>query len=114
MKKIPDDIETALLLLECYTEKGLFDVIEKKTEAFIPIYPTQPEFYYYSGLALNQKGAFKKAKEILESGLDFVIDSPELQINFNIQLGEACNGLGDMKKKEYYFSKAESALKNKK
>ena len=114
LKKIPDDIETALLLLECYTEKGLFDVIEKKTEAFIPIYPTQPEFYYYSGLALNQKGAFKKAKEILESGLDFVIDSPELQINFNIQLGEACNGLGDMKKKEYYFSKAESALKNKK
>jgi hypothetical protein len=29
-------------------------------------------------------------------------------------LGEAYNGLGDMKKKEYYFSKAESALKNKK
>ena len=114
LNKIPDELETALLLLECYTEKGDFDVIEKKTEVFLQIYPTQPQFYYYSGLAFNQKGVFKKAKNILESGLDFIIDDPELEINFNIQLGEAYNGLGDMKKKEYYFSKAESALKNKK
>jgi tetratricopeptide (TPR) repeat protein len=113
LNKMPEDLETALLLLECYTEKGLFDVMEKKAEAFTQIYPTQPQFYYYSGLALNQKGAFKKAKEILESGLDFVIDNQQLEINFNIQLGEAYSGLGDLKKKEYYFSKAESALKNK-
>ena len=114
LKKMPDDLETALLLLECYTEKGDFIVIEKKAEEFIQIYPTQPQFYYYSGLAFNQKGVFKKAKDILESGLDFVIDNPELEINFYIQLGEAYNGLGDLKKKEYYFSKAENALKNKK
>jgi tetratricopeptide (TPR) repeat protein len=113
LNKNPEELETALLLLECYTEKGDFDVIEKKAEVFIQIYPTQPQFYYYSGLAYNQKGAFKKAKDILESGLDFVIDNPQLELNFNIQLGEAYNGLGDMKKKEYYFSKAEKALKNK-
>ena len=114
LKKIPDELETALLLFECYTEKGDFDVIEKKVETFVQIYPTQPQFYYFQGLAFNQKGAFKKAKDILESGLDFVIDNPQLELNFNIQLGEAYNGLGDLKKKEYYFSKAESALKNKK
>ncbi len=113
LKKIPDELETALLLFECYTEKGNFDVIEKKVETFIQIYPTQPQFYYYLGLAYNQKGAYKKAKDVLESGLDFVVDNPKLEINFNIQLGEAYNGLGDLKKKEYYFSKAESALKNK-
>jgi tetratricopeptide (TPR) repeat protein len=113
LKKTPDELETALLLLECYTEKGDFDVIEKKAENWLQIYPTQPQFYYYQGLALNQKGAFKKAIDVLESGLDFVIDNPQLELNFNIQLGEAYNGLGDLKKKEYYFSKAESALKNK-
>lgn len=113
LRKIPDELETALLLFECYTEKGNFDVIEKKVETFIQIYPTQPQFYYYLGLAYNQKGAYKKAKDVLESGLDFVVDNPKLEINFNIQLGEAYNGLGDLKKKEYYFSKAESALKNK-
>ena len=113
LKKIPDELETALLLFECYTEKGNFDVIEKKVETFIQIYPTQPQFYYYLGLAYNQKGTYKKAKDVLESGLDFVVDNPKLEINFNIQLGEAYNGLGDLKKKEYYFSKAERALKNK-
>ena len=49
LKKIPDELETALLLLECYTEKGDFDVIEKKAENWIQIYPTQPQFYYYQG-----------------------------------------------------------------
>lgn len=113
LKKIPDELETTLLLFECYTEKRNFDVIEKKAEAIIQIYPTQPQFYYYLGLAFNQKGGFKKAKEILESGLDFLTDDPQLELNFNIQLGEAYNRLGDFKKKEYYFSKAEKALKNK-
>jgi tetratricopeptide (TPR) repeat protein len=113
-RKSPDDLEMALLLLECYTEKGQFDVIEKKAQELLQIYPTQPQLYYYEGLALNQKGAFKKAKEVLESGLDFVIENEALELNFNIQLGEAYNGLGDLKKKEYYFSKAESALKQKK
>jgi len=113
LNKIPDELETALLLLECYTEKADFNVIEKKADTFLQIYPTQPQFYYYLGLAFNQKGAFKKAKDLLESGLDFVIDNPQLELNFNIQLGEAYNGLGDLKKKEYYFSKADNALKNK-
>ena len=113
LNKIPDELETALLLLECYTEKADFNVIEKKADTFLQIYPTQPQFYYYLGLAFNQKGAFKKAKDLLESGLDFVIDNPQLELNFNIQLGEAYNGLGDLKKKEYHFSKADNALKNK-
>lgn len=113
-RKSPDDLEMALLLLECYTEKGQFDVIEKKAQELLQIYPTQPQLYYYAGLALNQKRAFKNAKEVLEIGLDFVIENAALELNFNIQLGEAYNGLGDLKKKEYYFSKAESALKQKK
>jgi hypothetical protein len=34
-----------------------------------------------------------------------------LEINFNIQLGEAYSGLGDSKKKDFYFSKANQLLK---
>ena len=46
----------------------------------------QPEFYYYSGLAGNQLKDYKKAKKILEQGLDFLIDDKGLEINFYIQL----------------------------
>ena len=59
----------------------------------------------------NQIKNFKKAFEILESGYDFVIDNYSLEINFNIQLGEASHGIGDSLKKEKYFSKANELIK---
>ena len=54
---------------------------------------------------------FKKAKNDLELGLDNVVDDITLEINLTIQLGEAYNGLGDAKKKDFYFSKANELLK---
>lgn len=109
-----EDIETQLLLLQVYTEKQQFDVLAKKSESLQELFPSQPQFYYYAGLAYNQLGQFKKAKDSLESGLDYVVDDIALEINFNIQLGEAWAGLGDMKKKENYFLKADALMKQKK
>ena len=57
---------------------------------------------------------FKKAVTMLEMGLDYVVDDVQLETNFNLQLGEAFNGLGDFKKKEQYFAKANQLLKTKK
>lgn len=109
-----DDVETNILLFQVYVETKQFDVLAKKATAMVEIFPTQPQFYYFSGLANNQLKQFKKAKEMLEMGMDYVIDNLVLEINFNIQLGEAYNGLGDSKKKEFYFSKADELLKTKK
>lgn len=114
LKKNPEDLETVLLLLQAYTEKGQFDVIANNAAAMIQIYPTQPQLYYYAGLAYNQLADFKSAKEVLEMGIDFLVDNLELEINFNIQLGEASNGLGDKNKRDAYFSRAEQLIKQKK
>jgi hypothetical protein len=65
-------------------------------------------------LAHNQLKNYKKAKEFLEMGMDYLVEDIALEINFNIQLGEASAGLGDVKKKESYFLKAEQLLKGKK
>jgi hypothetical protein len=46
-------------------------------------------------------------------GMDYVIDDIPLEANFNIQLGESYNGLGDVKKKEFYFSKTNQLLNQK-
>lgn len=110
LKSSPDDLETAMLLLETYGDKNDFTSMAKRAESFLELYPLQPEFYYYSGLALNQQKNFKKAKEILETGLDYVVENPTLEMNFNIQLGESAAGLGDQKKKELHFKKAEALL----
>lgn len=109
-----EDIETQLLLLQVYVETKQFEIVVKKALSLIDTFPTQAQFYYFSGLAYNQIQQFKKAKEVLEMGMDYVIDDVPLEINFNIQLGEAYNGLGDFNKKEQYFIKANQLLKNKK
>ncbi|MDD5150266.1 MAG: tetratricopeptide repeat protein [Flavobacterium sp.] len=108
-----DDVETNLFLFQVYIETKQFDVLAKKATAMVELFPTQPNFYYFSGLAYNQLKQFKKAKEMLEMGMDYVIEDVVLEINFNIQLGESYNGLGDLKKKELYFSKADELLKTK-
>jgi tetratricopeptide (TPR) repeat protein len=105
------DMETNLLLLQSYTETKEFDKVVKKAMDMVDVFPSQPQFYYYSGLAYNQLAQFKKAKEMLEMGLDYLVDDNALIINFNIQLGEAYHGLGDEKQKDFYFAKANQLLK---
>ncbi|MFN3752836.1 tetratricopeptide repeat protein [Flavobacterium sp.] len=114
LKNVQDDVETQLLVLQAHTEKQDFVGLSKKADDLTELFPTQPQFYYYAGLAYNQTQNFKKAASILETGLDFVINDTALEINFNIQLGEAYNGLGDMKKKEKYFNKANELINKQK
>lgn len=112
-KNNPQDMEANILLLQAYTEDKQFEILGKRANSLIDFFPLQPDFYYYSGLANNQLKNFKKAKETLEMGLDYLVENKDLEINFNIQLGEAYNGLGDVKKKEQYFTKANQLLKQK-
>lgn len=107
-------VETNLLLLQAYTTAKQFQKLAKKAEEGMELYPAQAYFYFYFGLANNQMRQFNKAKEALETGLDFVIDDLDLEINFNLQLAEAYNGLGDFKKKDNFFAKADQLIQNKK
>jgi tetratricopeptide (TPR) repeat protein len=114
LKSSPDDYETALLLLQSYTESAQFDKLIKTADEWIQLFPSQPQFYYFIGLGYNQTKNFKKAKDNLELGLDNIVDDYTLEINLNLQLSEAYNGLGDVKKKELYFTKANELLKKQK
>ncbi|MFA9187120.1 cytochrome C biosynthesis protein [Flavobacterium sp. FBOR7N2.3] len=109
-----DEVETNLLLLDIYIQQSEFEKTVKTATDMVASYPVQPQFYYYAGLAHNQLKQFKKAKEMLEMGMDYVVEDIPLEINYNIQLGEAYNGLGDANKKELYFSKANELLKKQK
>ncbi len=114
LKGTNDDVETISLLLECYRQNNDFQKMATFSEEQMQLFPTQPDFYFYNGLANNNLNKFKKAKDALETGIDFVVDNPALEINFNLQLSQAYNGLGDTKKKELYATKANELLKKQK
>jgi tetratricopeptide (TPR) repeat protein len=105
------DLQMSLLLFECYTLNLQFDILAQKAEKLIDIFPSEPYIYYYAGMANNQLKNYKKAKDLLEMGLDYLVEGVEIEINFNIQLGESYSGLGNIAKKEFYFIKAEKLLK---
>ena len=106
-----NDLEAMLLLLQSYTEMGSFDRVLEKSDNFKGLFPLQPELYYYNGLALNQMRNFKKAKDVLEEGLDYLIDNEVLELNFYIQLTETSAGLSNEKDKSKYGQKAEKLMK---
>jgi uncharacterized protein HemY len=114
LKSTNDDMETILLLMQAYTENLQFDKLAKASEDQMQLFPTQSQLYYYNGLANNQLKNYKKAKDVLESGQDFIINDNTLEINFYLQLGEAFNGLGDMKGKNDNFIKANSLIEKQK
>ncbi len=106
-----NDLEAMLLLLQSYTEMGNFDRVLEKSDNFKDLFPLQPELYYYNGLAHNQMRNFKKAKDVLEEGLDYLIDNEVLELNFYIQLTETSAGLSNEKDKVKYNQKAETLMK---
>lgn len=110
----PNDIENQLLLLNAYVEKKEYSSVTLQAEKGLERFPLQPEFYLYAGLANNQLKNYKKAKDYLEMGLDYIVENPTMEANFYMQLSETYNGLGDAKKKESYLMMAQKLVKQNK
>jgi hypothetical protein len=54
---------------------------------------------------------FKEAEEILTYGLDYLIDDPQMTIDFYEQLSNTYTGLGNAAKNNEYREKAEQLKK---
>lgn len=105
IKKSPDDIESLNYFLEVLQQKQDYQRLVVKATECIELFPTQPNYYFYAGLGYNQLKNYKKAKENLENGLDFVIEDLKLEANFYEQLVICCEFLNDLKAKQLYASK---------
>ncbi|MBL0045957.1 MAG: DUF4292 domain-containing protein [Flavobacteriales bacterium] len=74
----------------------------KATELF----PTQPEFYLYKGIAASQLKKNDEAIEALVTGRDLVVDNKPLEGNFWSSLGDAYNEAKDYVKSDAAYDKA--------
>ena len=73
-------------------------------------YPLQPYFYYAYGTALNNTTNANKAIEVLESGLDYLLDDDQLANKMYGELSKAYNSIGNTSKANEYLNKIKSGL----
>lgn len=113
-QKDNSDIETNIFLLACYEEKANYDSMLKSASDLIDLFPSQPEYYYFAGKAASKVKNFKKSNEFLESGLDYVVDNIDLEIDFCSELAEVSKQLGNLKKSDEYIARVNTLKKKKK
>lgn len=65
-------------------------------------FPTQPIFYLYKARSLNKLQNFSMAVQILEQGLSYIIEDPEMENEFYKQYLVSYTGIGDEKKIDRY------------
>lgn len=74
-------------------------------------YPLQPYFYYAYGAALNNTSNANKAIEVLESGLDYLLDDTDALANLLYrELSKAYTSIGNTSKANEYLNKIKSGL----
>lgn len=92
-------------VLLLYIDLQKFNLAEKKSHEVIQKYPAQPLFYLINGVALNQLNQPQKAADILETGLDFIIDDNKMEIDFYNQLSISYSLLSNTAKAKAFSDK---------
>lgn len=93
-----------LLLLDA--RLNLNDSLAADGAVCVELYPNQPLGYLMAGTGNLQMENYSDAVNYFESGLDFVIDNPELEEQFYISLADAYNRLKEYAKSDANFDKA--------
>ena len=101
-KSNANDIEVIDLLLNIYDFNQQYEKMVKKSEEYIDLFPTKANLYYYAGKGNNNLKNFRKAKDFLEMGIDYVIEDTNLEAGFCKQFIFCADGLSDVKMKQTY------------
>ncbi|MCK0161157.1 tetratricopeptide repeat protein [Allomuricauda sp. F6463D] len=80
------------------------------SEGAVDSYPLQPYFYYAYGRALNNTGNPNKGIEVLESGLDYLLDDDTLKNRIYKELSQGHSKIGNTQKANEYLNKINSGL----
>lgn len=79
-----------------------------KSQQALEIFPAQPILYLVNGVANNKMKQFKLAIASLETGLDFVVEDPKMEMDFYTQLSIAYKLANNKTKSEAFAKKAAS------
>lgn len=93
-----------LMFLEIQTSN--YEFLKTDSEKALEVFPSQPIFYLFSGIANNQLKNYSKAIESLNAGKALVIDDKQFLGDFYQYLGEAYHKNKDYEKSDKNFELA--------
>lgn len=92
-------------ILLLYIDLERYEFAKEKSNEALDRYPSQPLFYLINGVALNKLNREKEAIDILEIGLDYIIDDTNMEIDFYKQLSIAHGLLNNTGKAKAFSDK---------
>lgn len=95
-----------VLLLKVDLDKNE-EAVQMSEEA-IDLFPAQPILYLINAVANNKLKNPKNAIESLETGIDYVIENPNMLRDFYLQLSEAYEQTNNVSKSKSFAKKAEA------
>lgn len=93
-----------ILLIEI--QNRLFDSLRQDAPAALDYYPNQAFPYLLAGIAFNEAKDAEEAIAYLETGLNYVVQNPNLKLEFYLQLASAYHITEDHQQSDAYFDKA--------
>jgi len=97
-------IWSQVLLIEAELQD--YDGMLTHSRPAIDLFPNQPLFYFFYGVANIQKKNYQEAVDYLLLGKDFVIENPALLAQFYANLGDGNHQLKEHKQSDKYYEKA--------
>lgn len=100
----PNNYNAWMQLVMGYYNLSNYEKMLEKSEEALELFPTQPSFYFYNGMAQIQEENYNGAIEVLEEGNDLVLSSDKkLKSQFLSSLGDAYHAINNHEKSDEYF-----------
>ncbi|MDA3954758.1 MAG: tetratricopeptide repeat protein [Bacteroidales bacterium] len=90
-------------LLSIYSYKSNFDQLYVKSIIAIDSFPQHALFYFFNGVSATQINKPGEAITILNKGLEWVKNSPDLEVDFYTNLAEAYYSKKEYMQSDYFF-----------
>ncbi len=107
----PNDFNLLKTILLLQLDLDMNAEVVKRSNDVLELFPAQPLLYLINGVANNKLKQPKKALESLETGLDYIIESPKMEADFYSQLSISYRLNNNITKSEAFAKKAETLLK---
>ncbi len=93
------------ILTKQFRSKNYIDLETESKEA-LELFPSQPFVYLIHAKALNKLKKYEKAIDILQNGIDYVVEDFKMEANFYEELSLGYKGLGKNIEASKYFNLA--------